>query len=409
MRSPLQVRLYLRRKVYGMHKGEAEMVQTDTMYSAMPDNEYLLLTPGPLTTTKRVKAAMLRDWCTWDRDYNGLVQDIRARLVALGAGRAEGYTCVPMQGSGTFCVESVIGSVIPPGGKLAVLTNGAYGDRIAQMARVLGIETAVLDSGELSPVSPGELEELLRRDETITHVAVVHSETTTGMLNPIAEVGAAAKKYGKTFIVDAMSSFGGIEMDMSELNIDFLISSANKCIQGVPGFGFVLARTEELKRCEGQARSLSLDLYDQWNTMERQSGKWRFTSPTHVVRAFHEALKELEDEGGIKARCERYTENQRTLAEGMEAIGFRPLLDPSVQSPFITSFYYPDSSDFTFLAFYEELKKNGFVIYPGKISAAQTFRIGSIGDIHPADMQRLVRTIADVTGGAAVTKDAARN
>ncbi|MGE6230548.1 2-aminoethylphosphonate--pyruvate transaminase [Paenibacillus chitinolyticus] len=385
------------------------MAQTDTMYSAMPDNEYLLLTPGPLTTTKRVKAAMLRDWCTWDRDYNGLVQDIRARLVALGAGRAEGYTCVLMQGSGTFCVESVIGSVIPQGGKLAVLTNGAYGDRIAQMARVLGIETAVLDSGELSPVSPGELEELLRRDEAITHVAVVHSETTTGMLNPIAEVGAAAKKYGKTFIVDAMSSFGGIEMDMSGLHIDFLISSANKCIQGVPGFGFVLARTEELKRCEGQARSLSLDLYDQWDTMERQSGKWRFTSPTHVVRAFHEALKELEDEGGIKARFERYTENQRTLSEGMEAIGFRPLLDRSVQSPFITSFYYPDSPDFTFLAFYEELKKNGFVIYPGKISAAQTFRIGSIGDIYPADMRRLVRTITDVAGSAAATAAAAGN
>ncbi|SEG53443.1 2-aminoethylphosphonate--pyruvate transaminase [Paenibacillus sp. UNC499MF] len=372
------------------------MVQTDTMYSAMPDNEYLLLTPGPLTTTKRVKAAMLRDWCTWDRDYNGLVQDIRSRLVALGAGGAEGYTCVLMQGSGTFCVESVIGSVIPQGGKLAVLTNGAYGDRIAQMAQVLGIETAVLDSGELSPVSPAALEELLRQDEAVTHVAVVHSETTTGMLNPIAEVGAAAKKYGKTFIVDAMSSFGGIEMNMSELNIDYLISSANKCIQGVPGFGFVLARTEELKRCEGQARSLSLDLYDQWNTMERQSGKWRFTSPTHVVRAFHEALKELEDEGGIGARHLRYTENQRVLAEGMKAVGFRPLLDSSVQSPFITSFYYPDMPGFTFQAFYEELKKNGFVIYPGKISAAQTFRIGSIGDIHPADMRRLVGTIAGV-------------
>ncbi|MET3287591.1 UNVERIFIED_CONTAM: 2-aminoethylphosphonate--pyruvate transaminase/phosphonoacetaldehyde hydrolase [Brevibacillus sp. OAP136] len=356
-------------------------------------NPYLLLTPGPLTTSPSVKQAMLKDWCTWDKDYNGLVQAIRHKLVALATQDTDTYTAVLMQGSGSFSVESVIGSVIPKEGKLAVITNGAYGNRIVQMASVYGISTAVIDCGEVGSVDPRQLDDLLARETAITHVMVVHCETTTGMLNPIADIGRVAKDHGKVFIVDAMSSFGGIPFDMADWQIDFLISSANKCIQGVPGFGFIIARRDELEACKGQARSLSLDLYDQWETMERDNGKWRFTSPTHVVRAFYQALLELEAEGGVAARHERYATNQRTLVEGMKRIGFKPLLEEEHQSPIITSFLYPESSAFTFAEFYSRLKQSGFVIYPGKITAADTFRIGNIGDVEPTDMERLVAAI----------------
>ncbi|MEC0230083.1 2-aminoethylphosphonate--pyruvate transaminase [Paenibacillus alba] len=356
----------------------------------LPDNPYLLLTPGPLSTSKKVKAAMLRDWCTWDQDYNQLVQSIRSRLVTMASSKPEDYTTVLMQGSGTFSVESVIGSVIPRNGKLLVLTNGAYGKRIAEMAEILGIYSIVLDSGETKPVNTKQLEEVLKVDSSITHVAVVHVETTTGMMNPVADVTRIAKAYGKTVIVDAMSSFGGIPIDMAALDIDYLISSANKCIQGVPGFGFIIARKEALATCKGIARSLSLDLYDQWETMELGNGKWRYTSPTHTVRAFDQALQELEEEGGIASRYERFKTNQQTLVAGMERMGLKTLLPVELQSPIITSFLYPDSPVFSFDEFYSRMKQEGFVIYPGKITAASTFRIGNIGDVHLADMERLL-------------------
>lgn len=359
----------------------------------LPDNPYLLLTPGPLSTSKGVKAAMLRDWCTWDSEYNDLVQVIRRKLVGLAEASQDDYTAVLMQGSGSFSVEAVVGSVVPADGKLVVMTNGAYGNRLAQMAQVLKIETQVIDFGEVAAAGADALQKALEQDPKITHVAVVHCETTTGMLNPIAEVAKVAKAHGKVLIVDAMSSFGGVPIDVPGLGIDFLISSANKCIQGVPGFGFVVAKIDELKKCRGQARSLSLDLYDQWDTMEKHNGKWRYTSPTHVVRAFYQALAELEEEGGVEKRCVRYRENQRTLVEGMEKLGFVTLLPKELQSPIITSFYYPDSPAFTFAAFYERLKKEGFVIYPGKISVADTFRIGNIGEVYPHDMKRLVQAV----------------
>lgn len=359
----------------------------------LDDNPYLLLTPGPLSTSKRVKAAMLKDWCTWDRDYNDLVQEIRSRLVAMATTQTELYSSVLMQGSGTFCVESVIGSALGAGDKLLVIVNGAYGSRIAQMAGVLGIDTVVLDSGEVALPDLRRLEATLQADAAITHVAIVHCETTTGILNPIEEAGRIAKQYGKIFIVDAMSSFGGIPLDVADIGIDFLISSANKCIQGVPGFGFIIARKERLQECEGRARSLSLDLYDQWRYMEANGGKWRYTSPTHVVRAFYEALRELQEEGGPKARYERYARNQSTLTAGMRALGFRTLLPDELQSPIITSFYFPEDPSFQFQNFYQRLKARGFVIYPGKISHADTFRIGNIGEVREEDIRRLIAAV----------------
>jgi len=360
---------------------------------SLPDNPYLLLTPGPLSTTKTVKAAMLRDWCTWDDDYKELVQEVRAKLTRLAAADGAGYTSVLMQGSGTFCVESAIGTALPAGGKLLVLPNGAYGDRMGQIARTLKIDCVANDSGELDPPDLEKLETTLKADRAITHVAVVHSETTTGMLNPIEAIGRIVKRYGKIYIVDAMSSFGGLPIDVAGLDIDFIVSSANKCIQGVPGFGFIIAKQESLERCKGQARSLSLDMYDQWKTMEEDKGKWRYTSPTHVVRAFHQALRELDEEGGIVRRAERYRTNHRTLVEGMRALGFRTLLPDSFQGPFITSFYSPEDKRYSFKTFYDKLKARGFVIYPGKVSRASAFRIGTIGDVHPGDMERLLKAI----------------
>ena len=372
------------------------------MVLKIPENPYLLLTPGPLTTTPTVKSAMLRDWCTWDDDYNGLVRQMRVDLVRLGTSRPEEYTCVPMQGSGTFAVESVIGSVIPrKNAKLLVMSNGAYGERMARIAGVLSMPFTEERYEETRPCDAANLDELLKLDKTVTHVAVVHCETTTGILNDVKAIGAVVKKHKKTFIVDAMSSFGGIPIDMKELGIDFLVSSANKCIQGVPGFGFVLARRSEMELCRGRARSLSLDLYDQWFEMEKgheKNGKWRFTSPTHVVRAFVQALRELDEEGGVAARNRRYANNQKMLAAGMRELGFEPLLDASVQSPIITSFLYPKGRDFSFGEFYEAIKAKGYVLYPGKISKADTFRIGNIGDVHLKDIEGLLLAVKKYLG-----------
>ena len=359
----------------------------------LPDNPYILLTPGPLSTTKSVKAAMLRDWCTWDNEYKDLVQDLRSKLLGLATKNTDKYTTVLMQGSGTFSNESIIGSIIPEKGKLLVLANGAYGDRIALIAKTLRINTVAHESGELAPPDLRKLEEALQQDKEITHVSLVHCETTTGMLNPIEKIARIVKNHGKVLFVDTISSFGGIPMDIDELGIDFCVGSSNKCIQGVPGFGFIFAKREEMIKCKGQARSLSLDLYDQWQMMETDKGKWRYTSPTHVVRAFYQALAELEEEGGIAKRHERYSENHRVLVGGMRKLEFKTLLPDEYQAPIITAFYSPESEKYDFQTFYDRLKEKGFVIYPGKVTKIDSFRIGNIGHVFPDDMNKLLKAI----------------
>jgi 2-aminoethylphosphonate-pyruvate transaminase len=358
----------------------------------VPDNPYILLTPGPLSTTKTVKQTMLRDWCTWDDDYNQIVEQIRQKLLQLALASDE-YTTVLMQGSGTFCVESVITTAVPKNGKLLVLANGAYGLRIAKIAECIGIKHKIIDFGEVNPLSLDQIEKVLNQDLEITHVAVVHCETTTGMLNPVEEIGYIVKKYRKEYIIDAMSSFGGIPLNTAGIGANYVISSANKCIQGVPGFGFVIALRKSIEKTKGQARSLSLDLYDQWETMEQHQGKWRFTSPTHTVRAFFQALSELEQEGGIEKRAARYCENHKILVRGMTSLGFQPLLPEKYRSSIITSFLSPQHPDYNFNIFYQMLKKQGFVIYPGKVTLNNTFRIGNIGEVYPQDMHRLIRAV----------------
>ncbi|MDR3119611.1 MAG: 2-aminoethylphosphonate--pyruvate transaminase [Mediterranea sp.] len=358
---------------------------------------YILLTPGPLTTSETVKSTMLEDWCTWDDEYNlDIVQHIRSELVGLATGSPDDYTSVLLQGSGTFAVEGALTCSVPEDGKLLVLANGAYGDRMAEIARYAKISHDVISFPETETVCPDMLDRFLGRHRDVTHVSFVHCETTTGILNPLEALCSIVKKHGKTLIVDAMSSFGGIPFDAGRLGIDLLVSSANKCIQGVPGFGFIIARKEALEKCKGNAASLSLDIYDQWETMEKKRGKWRFTSPTHVVRAFQQALKELHEEGGITARHARYKANHRILVEGMTRLGYAPLLPDEKQSPIITSFLYPDPS-FCFETFYNRLKQKGFVIYPGKISQTDTFRIGTIGDVYERDFEALIKAVEETT------------
>ena len=359
----------------------------------MTSRDYLLLTPGPLTTSRTVKEAMLFDSCTWDDDYNlGVVQTIRQKLVQL-ATREVGYTSVLLQGSGSYAVEAALGSAIGSQGKVLIVSNGAYGARMIAMAEMMGIAYHALDCGEVARPSVQAIEEILQKEDDISHIAMVHCETTTGMLNPVAEVAELAQRYQKQYIVDAMSSFGGIPLDVGALKIDFLISSANKCIQGVPGFAFVVARRAALEACEGRSRSLSLDLYAQWRCMEDHCGKWRFTSPTHTVLAFAQALKELAEEGGVSARHQRYLTNQRQLVEGMRALGFTPLLSDDLHSPIITAFYSPTAEQYRFKAFYQRLKEQGFVIYPGKVSQSDCFRIGNIGEVYAQDIAALLGAI----------------
>jgi 2-aminoethylphosphonate-pyruvate transaminase len=335
---------------------------------------------------------MLQDFCTWDAEYNDIVEQIRQDLVRL-ATQQPGYTATLKQGSGTFTVEATLGSIVPPEGKVLVVANGAYGARLVQIVERLNIAHRVIELPEIQQADPQMVDDVLRQDADVTHVAMVHCETTTGMLNPAAEVGAVVARHGRRYIVDAMSSFGGIPMSMESLSATYLISSANKCIQGVPGFGFVIALREDLETTRGWARSLSLDLYDQWHEMETHGGKWRYTSPTHTVRAFAQAMKELEQEGGVEARYRRYCENQRRLVAGMQQWGFEPLLPVALHSPIITSFRYPQSSRFTFQTFYDAMKRRRFVVYPGKVSQADTFRIGTIGHVFPEDVDELLRAV----------------
>lgn len=365
-------------------------------------SNYKLLTPGPLTTTDTVKQQMLFDHCTWDDDYKKITQDIRRELLALAHVSPEEepdqlsaeslesgeYTVVLMQGSGTFGVESVITSVVGEEDKLLILANGAYGERMGDIARHAKIDHEIYNEHYSQVPDADVVEEILKKDQKITHVAMVHSETTSGILNDIEAIGKVVKEQGKVFIVDAMSSFGGVDIPVKEWGIDFIISSANKCIQGVPGFSFIIARKDLLLESKGKARSLSLDLYDQWKTMSID-GKWRFTSPTHVVLAFAQALKEMREEGGIEARNRRYTENNQLLIKKMAELGIYPYIGDAHQGPIITTFYYPEQVSFKFEDMYAYIKERGYAIYPGKVTEAETFRIGNIGEIYKEDIERL--------------------
>ncbi len=354
----------------------------------------VLFTPGPLTTSRTVKQAMLRDLGSRDVEFIQLVEEIRRRLLDLGSVAKGDYEAIIMQGSGTFSLEAVVSSTSPPEGKLLVIVNGAYGRRIAQIARVLRIDTTALNFPENRKPDLREIETALAADDAVTHIAVAHCETTTGIINPIRAIGAMVKQSGRRLFVDAMSSFGAVPLNLAECEIDYLVTSANKCIEGVPGFGIVLAKREALLETEGFARSLSLDLLAQWKGLDAK-GQFRFTPPTHTLLAFHQALIELEREGGVEARAARYQANHEALVAGMRKMGFQEYLRPEDQGHVITSFHYPDHPNFFFDEFYRRLDEKDYVIYPGKVSDADCFRIGTIGRISVADVRGLLAAIRE--------------
>ena len=352
---------------------------------------YKLLTPGPLTTTRTVKEEMLFDRCTWDDEYKAITQKIRTEILEIAAASPKVYTTVLMQGSGSFGVEAVLHTAIGKEDKCLIITNGNYGERIVAMAKCIGINYTTYSVEYDTFPKAYEIREILTRDADITHVAMVHVETTTGILNPVEDIAKLCMEYDKTFILDAMSSFGGIPINVQKLGIDYLISSANKCIQGVPGFSFIIAKTSKLSKCKGNSKSLSLDLYDQWINMDKD-GKWRYTSPTHVVAAFSKALDELRCEGGVTSRNKRYTDNNTLLRKKLNNIGINSYINEELQSPIITTFLFP-SENFNFNSFYNYVKERGFVLYPGKLTEVDSFRIGNIGEIYEEDIEKVSNII----------------
>ncbi|ACD16543.1 2-aminoethylphosphonate--pyruvate transaminase [Paraburkholderia phytofirmans] len=357
--------------------------------AAPAKGEPYLLTPGPLTTAFSTKEAMLRDWGSWDGDFRAMTALLRSSLLEIAGDTAGDYDCVPLQGSGSYCVEAMLGSLIPRDGHALVLANGAYGKRIATTLGYLGRAYTLLDKGDYLPPRGAEIEHMLDADSRITHVVAVHCETSSGILNPLEEIAAATAKKGRKLLIDSMSAFGAVPLDVREIACEAFVSSANKCIEGVPGFGFVIARKSALQEAKGRSHSLALDVHDQWDVMNR-TGQWRFTPPTHTVAAFIEALRLHKLEGGQAGRLARYANNRDVLVAGMHELGFEPLLNARWRSPIIVTFFAPAHPSFSFEQFYELMKQQGFIIYPGKLTVVDSFRIGCIGQVDEDVMRRVV-------------------
>lgn len=370
-----------------------------------PTGDPWLLTPGPLTTSPTVKAAMQHDLGSRDRHFIAVNRHVRERLVAIANG-ADTHVAVPLQGSGTFVVEAMIGTFVPAGGKLLVLVNGAYGRRIAKICEYYRLAHSIEETAEDKPVDAQALDRRLSGDAAITHVAIVHCETTSGVLNPVESVAAVAARHRRGLLIDAMSAFGALPLDAREVPFDAVVASSNKCLEGVPGLGFCIARKAALERCRGNAPSLSLDLYDQWEAMER-NGQWRFTPPVHCILALDRALDEFEAEGSVAGRGSRYRENCRILVEGLRALGFVTLLPDRVQAPIIVTVKMPADPKFDFQAFYDRLNAAGYVIYPGKLTLAASFRIGCIGRLGPREMSGAVAAIRATLAEMGVASGAA--
>jgi 2-aminoethylphosphonate-pyruvate transaminase len=354
-----------------------------------------LLTPGPLTTSMRTKQSMLRDWGSWDADFNRITARLRDGLLAIVHGQGT-HECVPMQGSGTFSVEAAIGTLVPrDGGHVLVPQNGAYCQRIARICKVLGRRLTTIDYAEDAPMRAEDIERALQRDPSITHVAVVHCETSTGILNPLHDIAQVVARHGKGLIIDAMSSFGALDIDARRTPFDAVIAASGKCLEGPPGMGFVIARRAVLERAEGNAHSLAMDLHDQWVYMNRTT-QWRFTPPTHVVAAFDAALAQYEEEGGLAARGARYAANCRTLIDGLAGLGLRSFLPAAIQAPIIVTFHAPASPRYEFKAFYNAVKARGYILYPGKLTTVETFRVGCMGQLGERGMQGAVDAVREV-------------
>jgi 2-aminoethylphosphonate-pyruvate transaminase len=360
---------------------------------SLPSRDPILLTPGPLTTSLATKAAMLRDWGSWDEQFNAVTAEIRGKLLDIVGGRGS-HVCVPMQGSGTFSVEAAVNTLVPRDGHVLVLINGAYGQRMAKLTQMMGRRVTTFVTAEDVPTTPADVDRLLARDASVTHVGLIHCETSTGNLNPLPGIADVVARHGRRLIVDAMSSFGALPIDARGVPFDAVIAASGKCIEGPPGMGFVIAKREVLEAAAGNSSSLALDLHDQWSYMERTT-QWRYTPPTHVVVAFNAALDQFVAEGGQPARFDRYSRNCEALLSGMRALGFRSFLDASIQAPIIVTFHAPADARYAFKPFYASVRERGFILYPGKLTQLETFRVGCIGAIGPEEMRQAVHAIAD--------------
>jgi len=365
-------------------------------------NDPILLTPGPLTTSLATKQAMLRDWGSWDAAFNGITGTICRDLVEVVHGAAT-HVCVPLQGSGTFSVEAALGNLVPRDGKVLVPQNGAYCQRILRILKILGRAHVALDLAEDRHPTGAMVEDALKADPAITHVAQVHCETGTGILNPLPEIAEACARRGLGLIVDAMSSFGAIDIDVSKYPVEAVIAASGKCIEGVPGMGFVIARRAALEKCQGNTHSLAMDLFDQWTYMQKTT-QWRFTPPTHVVAAFRVALDQFLAEGGTAARGARYAANCATLVDGMSALGFKTFLPRAIQAPVIVTFHAPGDPNYAFKPFYDRVKARGYILYPGKLTQVETFRVGCIGAIDANEMRNVVSAVAETLKDMGVSK-----
>ncbi len=357
------------------------------------DRDPILLTPGPLTTSLATKMAMLRDWGSWDSSFNAVTARLREKLTAI-LDAADTHVCVPLQGSGTFAAEGAINTLLPRDGHLLVLINGAYGKRLARLATMMGRKVSTFETADEVPTTAADVERLLKADPSITHVGVIHCETSTGIENPLQAIAQVVAREGRRLIVDAMSSFGALPINARTTPFDALIAASGKCIEGPPGMGFVFVRRDVLEKCAGNSTSLALDLHDQWVYMEKTT-QWRFTPPTHVVVALDTALDQFIAEGGQPARFSRYAANCATLLSGMREMGFRSFLPAAIQAPIIVTFHAPADSRYEFKAFYERVRDRGFVLYPGKLTQMETFRVGCIGAIGPTEMRHAVNAIRD--------------
>jgi 2-aminoethylphosphonate-pyruvate transaminase len=370
------------------------MTRQDTVRGSSETGDALLLTPGPLTTSKRVKEVMVHDWGSRDATFLRINTEVLERLPEIVNGRGTHVT-VPMQGSGTFAVEAMLTTFVPSTGKLLLLINGAYGQRAKKICDIARRAYAVHETPEDTPPDLAELDKVLQADKGITHVFAVHCETTSGILNPIAAIGALVERHGRRLLIDSMSAFGALPLDATATTFDAVAASSNKCIEGVPGLGFVICRQGALAETKGNATTLVLDLHDQWQNLVK-TGQYRFTPPIHVIVSFHQALTEFWAEGGQPGRGKRYAENGKVLIEGMRKLGFSTLLPDRLQAPIIITFHMPKDPKFVFQSFYDLLKERGYVIYPGKLTVADSFRIGCIGRLNADHMRGVLAAVADV-------------
>jgi 2-aminoethylphosphonate-pyruvate transaminase len=362
--------------------------------AASETGDPLLLTPGPLTTSRAVKQVMVHDWGSRDAEFIRINRAVLDRITEI-AGGVGTHTTVGMQGSGTFAVEAMLTSFVPRTGKVLLIINGAYGKRAAKICEIAGRAFAILETPEDTPPDLKKLEAALQDDKAITHVFIVQCETTSGILNPVKEIAAIVAKAGRRLLIDAMSAFGAIALDAKTVQYDALAASSNKCLEGVPGMGFVVCRIDALKATKGNATTLVLDLHDQWQAMEK-TGQWRFTPPIHVIVSLNKAIEEYLAEGGVAGRGGRYSNNCRILIDGMRALGFRTLLPDELQAPIIVTFHMPADPKFVFQTFYDRLKDRGYVIYPGKLTVADSFRIGCIGRLDANHMRGALAAVREI-------------